>query len=292
MRKIFVLFLFSLLFFIGCNINNELDDQTALFLTSDNVLLFGNNNININNHMNYDFDLLFDQNEHKLWLHSIENKKSIFELFDKNGTIVEKTIINYENETPTLGGKPYITNNIALISTAENNEYICVNLIDKTYFIICLNQKEYLYKEKMGFSGKYIFWKDGYYNIEKQKMEYYPVNIQYPSYMAEIDKVVGIDNIGNTVLIDCDSKNYEILPIKKRQIFPTKFYYPSGSLYYVNYEYIYYSVFSKWYPEEFYFTFFMTGYEPVCWYRYDRITGENVLIKSPTVHSKILGIIK
>ncbi len=291
MNKNIIFLLFSFLFFIGCDINNEIEDKTVLFLASDNVLIIQNTNYNLNDQINYDFDLLFDQKEHELWLHSIHNNNSIFQLLDKNGTITEKIIISYENEIPVLGGKPYITNNIALISSSVNNEYICVNLINESYFIVHLNQTEYLYKEKIGFSENYIFWKDGYYNIRRQEMEYYPINIQYPSYMAEIDRVVGIDNTGNTVLIDCVSKDYEILPIKKRKLFPTKFYYPSGSLYYVNKKYIYYSDFSKWYPEELYFTFFMTGYEPVSWYRYDRITGENVPIKSPTVNSKILGIL-
>ena len=150
---------------------------------------------------------------------------------------------------------------------------------------------EYWYKEKMGFSGNYIFMNDGYYNIELQKMEKYPINLRYPSYMAEIDRVIGLDSMGNIALVDCNTKHYELLPIKKRKTFPTKFYYPSGSLYYINDNYLYYSVFSKWYPEELYFTFFMTGFEPVIWYRYNRFTGENVKIKSPATHSRIIGVI-
>ncbi|MBP3365455.1 MAG: hypothetical protein J6K96_00520 [Treponema sp.] len=307
MNKIRALLSIAALFFIGCKSENiEKDNSVILFtdLYRSRMVIAGNHLCKPEELKDKTNAMLHDQATHKNWFYYIVGGKSYFQSLNSDGTLSDPIIISYKDVEPAHG-KEFINNNIALIPekskhfvvidgvqvgiNGEQYEMLYVNLIDKSYLELSLLSED---GSITGFSGGFIFGKNWSYDIKTKTKKVFTKKLQYISYMAEIDRLAGIDEEGNTVLVDYRTDTYETLPIKKRKLYSDRFYYNQGDLFYINNDYIYYSEYSKCYPVAFHFTFFQKALEPRKWYRYNRATGENVQITTPTEICKVVGVLK
>lgn len=292
MKQGYIIFLFIAFFLEGCKYERKDDNRIVYKEYHRELYTIYNNEYDFENLIpNKVCDILFDQITGKIWIHKVDETRSFFQLFEEDGGVSREIVISYKDIIPLLGGKCFINNNIALISASGDLQYICVNLNDETYSIINLVSDTFLYKTISGFSGDYIFTDDCWYDIKERVTHPFPIQLSYPSFMARIDRIIGTNSDGNIVLLNYKNDIYEILPIK-RKLKKQKFLYTPECLYYADEDNIYYSKYSKWYPSALYFTFFMDAMEPIKWYRYDKKNGITSLIKSPSEHSMIFGVIK
>lgn len=299
----------------GCKTETAEEDASIVFEAYEDVIVARGAQYDLNEMAQHKpINVLYDQVDHKLWIHSIKDGKSNFQFLEKSGVLSEPIVISYEEVMPLLGGTPFIYRNIALLSASSQfknvdinsdnfielhgtmldnaaRKLILANVVDGYYSVTELAPEDFLFQSFSGFSGEFIFGEDWSYDIKRNEKSTFPAKLLFPAYMAEIDRIVGIDDGGNTVAFDYRTGEHEILPIKKRKLLTERFFYSPESLYYVNEDYVYFSEYSKWYPPAFYFTYFFKSGEPRNWYRYDRSTGETVKIKAPNERSRILGVL-
>ena len=292
MKQRYIIIFLIIIFLEGCKYTQSYDNGIVFKECHKELYSIGNNKYNFEKIFpNTTYDVLYDQFTEKIWVHRIIDENSIFQFIEEDGSLSSEIIISYKNIIPLLGGKCFINNNVAFISAFGDLKFICINLNNQTYSIITLDSNDFLYKPISGFSGDFIFTDDLCYEIKQSRKHYFPIDLSFTSYMAKIDKIIGITNDGNIILLDYKNDTYEILPVK-RKLNKNKFIYIPECLYYADEENIYYSQYSKWYPSVLYFTFFMDTFEPIKWFRYNKKNGKQDLLQSPTEHSLIVGITK
>jgi hypothetical protein len=292
MKQRYIIFFLIIIFLEGCKYTKTYDNGIVFKECHKELYSIGNNEYNFEKIFpNTVYDVLYDQFTGKIWIHRIIDENSIFQFIEDDGSLSREIIISYNNIIPMLGGKSFINNNVALFSASGDLKFICVNLNNQTYSIITLDSNDFLYKPISGFSGDFIFTDDLCYEIKQSTKHFFPIDLSYTAYMAKIDKVIGITNDGNIVLLNYKNNTYETLPVK-RKLNKHKFIYIPECLYYADEDNIYYSQYSKWYPSVLYFTFFMDTFEPIKWFRYNKKNGKQYLLQSPTEHSLIVGVTK
>lgn len=292
MKQRYIIFCLMLIFLEGCKYKRTYDNGIVFKECHKELYSIGNDTYNFEKIFpNTSYNVLYDQLIGKIWVHRIIDENSIFQFIEEDGSLSREIIISYENVIPVLGGKCFINNNVAFISASGDLKFICINLNEQTYSIITLNSNDFLYKPITGFSGDFIFTDDFCYEIKQSTKHFFPIDLSYTSYMAKIDRIIGITNDGNIVLLNYKNGTYETLPVK-RILKKNKFQYVPECLYYADENYIYYSRYSKCYPSYLYFTYGLNTFEPIKWFRYNKKNGDCKLLNSPSEHSLIMGVKK